>query len=193
MVAMHSLTADSVTIADFIRTFSGNLPQALEGFLPPLLPSLSTIGALIIRIGFWGPYKCNKEPPKIVWVTIKAPILRSVLVFRRCRSGLHRHNNKLVSSERNLCKFFLPDKDKAGSRHAPRELTSVIRNLKTCTRSCLRILLQCKSTLVELFQPLNLGLSSSSSQLNRIRAWVQQRSIRVYQFVGGTEVLRKPA
>jgi len=27
MVAMHSLTADSVTIADFIRTFSGNLPQ----------------------------------------------------------------------------------------------------------------------------------------------------------------------
>ncbi|CAE6962141.1 unnamed protein product [Symbiodinium sp. CCMP2592] len=27
MVAMHSLTADSVTIVDFIRTFSGNLPQ----------------------------------------------------------------------------------------------------------------------------------------------------------------------
>ena len=34
-------------------------------------------GALIIRLGFWSPlyYICSKEPPKIVKVTIKAPIL----------------------------------------------------------------------------------------------------------------------
>ena len=33
------------------------------------------IGALIIRIGFWGIlyYSYNKEPPKIVQVMIKAP------------------------------------------------------------------------------------------------------------------------
>ena len=36
-----------------------------------------TIGALIFRIGFWGPlyYKYYKEPPKIVSAIIKAPIL----------------------------------------------------------------------------------------------------------------------
>ena len=34
MVAMHSLAADTVTIADFFRTFNGNLPQVLLGFLP---------------------------------------------------------------------------------------------------------------------------------------------------------------
>ena len=36
-----------------------------------------TIGALIIRIGCWGPfyYNDNKEPPKIVYLIIKAPIV----------------------------------------------------------------------------------------------------------------------
>ena len=36
-----------------------------------------TIGALMIRIEFWGPlyYIHNKEPPKIVKVIIKAPIV----------------------------------------------------------------------------------------------------------------------
>ena len=40
----------------------------------------ANMGALIIRIGFWGPlyYNCNKEPPKIVWVIMKAPILLEV-------------------------------------------------------------------------------------------------------------------
>ena len=35
------------------------------------------LGALIIRIGFGGPlnYSYNKEPPKIVLVIIKAPML----------------------------------------------------------------------------------------------------------------------
>ena len=35
------------------------------------------IGALIIRLGFWGPlhYNYNKEPPKLVFVIIKAPTL----------------------------------------------------------------------------------------------------------------------
>ena len=37
----------------------------------------STIGAVIIRIGFWNPlyYDYNKEPPKIVWVIIWASTL----------------------------------------------------------------------------------------------------------------------
>ena len=36
----------------------------------------TNIGALIIRIEFWGTlfYNCHKEPPKIIWV-IKALIL----------------------------------------------------------------------------------------------------------------------
>ena len=36
-----------------------------------------TIGALRIRIGFWGPlyHNYNKDPPSIVLVTIWAPIL----------------------------------------------------------------------------------------------------------------------
>ena len=35
------------------------------------------IGTFIIRIGFWGPLYCNfnVEPPKIVQVILKAPIL----------------------------------------------------------------------------------------------------------------------
>ena len=36
------------------------------------------IGALIIKIGLWAPLcpGCNKEPPKLVLVTIQAPILQ---------------------------------------------------------------------------------------------------------------------
>ena len=34
--------------------------------------SCHDLGALIIAVGFWGPFcdKYNKEPPKIVWVII---------------------------------------------------------------------------------------------------------------------------
>ena len=48
----------------------------------------SKIGALIIRIGFWGPiiyYSYNKEPPKIVEVIFKAPILGFGLMVQAFR------------------------------------------------------------------------------------------------------------
>ena len=35
------------------------------------------IGALIIRVGFWGPlyYNYNKDPQNIAWAVLEAPIL----------------------------------------------------------------------------------------------------------------------
>ena len=44
----------------------------------------SNIGALIIRMRFWGPvyYIYNKEPSRLVWAIIEAPILRVSCGFR---------------------------------------------------------------------------------------------------------------
>ena len=50
-------------------SFKGSFRGSIVGFYD--------IGALIIRIGFWGPfyYNYNQEPPTIVLVILKAPIL----------------------------------------------------------------------------------------------------------------------
>ena len=57
------------------RTPESGQEIRLKGF--DLRFARDTIGALIVRIGFWGPsyYKYNKEPPKILLVIIWAPIL----------------------------------------------------------------------------------------------------------------------
>ena len=54
-----------------------SLRQAMQGLVHSKMKAWGSdlhIGALIIRVGFWGPlyHNYNKEPPKIVLVIIKA-------------------------------------------------------------------------------------------------------------------------
>ena len=55
----------------------GRLLQGYTASVSKVLVQVFTIGALIIRIGFWGPlyYTYNKET-KIFSVILSAPILR---------------------------------------------------------------------------------------------------------------------
>ena len=57
------------------------LKGSLKGFYKGSIIGFYNIGALVIRIGFWGPLYYsynNKEPPKIVLVIIAAPFFCSL-------------------------------------------------------------------------------------------------------------------
>ena len=64
-----------------------NASQTTQKLPPP--QARSNVGALIIRIGFWGPryYNCYKEPPKIVLVIIKAPKVGPLVAASDVRRG----------------------------------------------------------------------------------------------------------